>query len=85
MEIFQDLGNRNIVFIRFNPDDYLDNDKNITSCWSNNKNGICVVKKSKVKEWNDRLDKLKNTIEFWIDNIPNKELEIIQLFYDRLR
>ena len=33
MEISQDVGHRPIVFIRFNPDDYEDNGKKITSCW----------------------------------------------------
>jgi hypothetical protein len=83
MEIFQDLGNRNIVFIRFNPDDYLDNDKNITSCWWVNKQSICVVKKSKAKEWTQRLDELKNQIEYWMHNFPEKEVEIVHLFYDK--
>jgi hypothetical protein len=83
MEIFQDLGNRNIVFIRFNPDDYLDNDKNITSCWGANKQGICVVKKSKAKEWTQRLNELKNQIEYWTHNFPEKEVEVVHLFYDR--
>jgi hypothetical protein len=82
MEIFRDLGNRNIVFIRFNPDDYLDNDKNITSCWGINKQGICVVKKSKTKEWDNRLNELKKQIEYWIVNTPDKEVEVIQLFYN---
>jgi hypothetical protein len=82
MEIFQDLGSRNIVFIRFNPDDYLDNEKNVTSCWGVNKQGICVVKKSKAKEWTQRLEELKNKIEYWLDKIPEKEVEIVHLFYD---
>jgi hypothetical protein len=78
MEIFQDLGSRNIVFIRFNPDDY----DNITSCWGVNKNGICVVKKSKAKEWTQRLNELKKQIKYWLVKIPEKEVEIVQLFYD---
>jgi hypothetical protein len=83
MQIFQELGNHNIVFIRFNPDDYLDNDKNITSCWGFNKQGICVIKKSKAKEWTQRLNELKKQIEYWLVKIPEKEVEIVQLFYDR--
>jgi len=83
MELSQDLGHRPIIFIRFNPDDYEDNGKNITSCWGQNKNGICVVKKTKNDEWNNRLTILENQINYWIQNTTNKTVEIIQLFYDR--
>ena len=85
MELSKDLNHRPIIFIRFNPDDYLDNGKNITSCWGNNKKGICVIKKSKQSEWKERLNILEETINYWIntDNITNKTVEIIQLFYDK--
>jgi hypothetical protein len=84
MELSQDLGHRPIIFIRFNPDDYMENDKNITSCWGINGNGICVIKKSKKEEWNKRLNTLENQITYWmnIENKTNKTVEIIQLFYD---
>jgi hypothetical protein len=83
MEISQDLGHRPVVFIRFNPDEYV-TDKNITSCWGQNQHGICVVKKSKNTEWTERLSILKQTIDYWINlvNITNKTVETIQLFYD---
>jgi hypothetical protein len=85
MEISKDLDHRPIVFIRFNPDDYLDNDKNITSCWGNNKKGICVIKKSKQNEWKERLNILEETVKYWTlsENITDKTVEIIQLFYDK--
>ena len=85
MELSYDLGHRPIIFIRFNPDDYTDKfNKKISSCWGNNKNGINVVKKSKMIEWEDRLNSLKNCVEYWInpENVTNKTIEIIQLFYD---
>ena len=84
MELSQDVGHRPIIFIRFNPDDYTNNNVNITSCWSQNNKGICVVKKSKEKEWNERLKSLENQINYWInpDNKTNKTIETIQLFYD---
>ena len=85
MELSQDVGHRPIIFIRFNPDDYQDNGKKISSCWGNNKQGICLVKKTKKNEWNERLNVLKNNIEYWLDpnNITNKTVETIQLFYDK--
>ena len=54
MQLSQDIGYKPIVFIRFNPDDYIKEDKKITSCWGNNKKGICVIKKAKLK--NGQID-----------------------------
>ena len=84
MELSQDVGHRSIVFIRFNPDNYKKNGINITSCWGQDKNGIYLVKKSKKNEWNERLNSLKEQIEYWInpENKTDKIIEIIQLFYD---
>jgi hypothetical protein len=84
MELSQDLAHRPIVFIRFNPDDYEKNGIIISSCWGINKKGICVVKKTKNNEWNERLNLLREHINYWINpsNITNKTVEIIQLFYD---
>jgi len=44
--------------------------------------GICVVDKLMKKNWDTRLNKLKNTIEYWCNNNTNKTVEIINLFYD---
>ena len=84
MELSQDVGHRPIVFIRFNPDEYEENGTNNTSCWGNDKKGICVVKKSKKNEWSQRLNVLENHINYWInpENTTNKTIETIQLFYD---
>jgi hypothetical protein len=84
MELSQDVGHRPIVFIRFNPDEYEKDGTNITSCWGCDKNGLCVVKKSKKNEWIDRLHVLEETIRYWInpENTTSKTIETIQLFYD---
>jgi hypothetical protein len=84
MELSQDLGHRPIVFIRFNPDDYEQNGINITSCWGQDKKGICVVKKTKKSEWTQRLNALEEQINYWINptNMTNKTIETIQLYYD---
>ena len=84
MELSQDVGHRPIIFIRFNPDDYKKDGKIIPSCWSQDKKGICVVKKSKKGEWTQRLNVLENNINYWInpENTTNKTIETIQLFYD---
>jgi hypothetical protein len=84
MELSQDVGHRPIVFIRFNPDEYEKNGKNITSCWGQDKKGICVVKKIKKDEWLHRLTALQEQINYWIhpEHITNKTIETIQLFYN---
>jgi uncharacterized protein YccT (UPF0319 family) len=84
MELSQDLGHRPVVFIRFNPDDYEKNGATITSCWGQDKKGLCVIKKSKKNEWIQRLNVLEEQINYWINqaNKTNKIIETIQLFYD---
>jgi hypothetical protein len=84
MLLSQDVGHRPMVFIRFNPDEYDTKDGKVTSCWTNNKLGVCTVKKSKEKEWYQRLEALKDQIEYWInpENKTEKTIEIVQLFYD---
>ena len=85
MELSKDVGHRPIVFIRFNPDDYINTSNiNIKSCWGINASGICVVKKSSKKEWEERLSTLKNTVQYWFDNKTEKTIETIQLFYDQV-
>lgn len=84
MEISMDLQHRPIVFIRFNPDDYIENGAIIKSCWGYNTTGLSTVKQGKKKEWEKRLDALQLQIEYWTtpQNITNKTVEIVQLFYD---
>ena len=82
MEISQDLGHRPIIFIRFNPDDYINQDgKKIKSCWRLNKLAGMTIVKTKEIEWNERINSLIQQIKYWIDNITEKTVEIIQLFY----
>lgn len=82
MELSQDLNHRPAVFIRFNPDAYIDtNGQKVKSCWKLNKLGIVQLKSEKLKEWESRLVVLKNQIRHWIENPTEKTLEIIELFY----
>ena len=85
MEISQDLGHRPVVFIRFNPDSYVNMDgKKIKTCWTGSKKGILRVTKVNKKMWQNRLDCLKNQIKYWVDpkNKTDKMIETIQLYYD---
>jgi len=82
MELSQDLQHRPIVFIRFNPDDYTNQDDILVkSCWKLNKLGIMQITKPKQKEWEERIETLKQQIQYWIDNPTEKTIEIIELFY----
>ena len=49
-----------------------------------NKLGLCVVKKSKEKEWDVRLERLREQVEYWTSpaNATEKTVEIVELFYD---
>lgn len=75
MELFQDLGNRPLVMLRFNPDK---NNKN-EGCFKVTTAGSLSLNK---KEWKLRTDLLSEKIRFYIKNIPEKELTTEYLFYD---
>ena len=82
MELSQDLNHRPIIFIRFNPDDYTNQEGIlIKSCWKLNKLGIMQIIKTKEKEWEERINILKQQIQYWIDNSTDKTIEIVELFY----
>jgi hypothetical protein len=82
MEISKDLDFRPITIIRFNPDDYCLDEQKIPSCWKVNKLGILTINKTFKKDWELRLNKLKETILFWIENNSEKNINIVKLFYD---
>lgn len=82
MQLSQDIDHRPLVFIRFNPDSYKDNnDKTIKSCFQISKTtGILSI--GKKKEWNERLSALKDEIGIWVDKRTDKMIEVISLYYD---
>ena len=83
MEISKDLGHRPIIFLRFNPDEYFDEEGNIIkSCWKINKSGICTIDDK--KEWDNRLNSLKLQVEYWCnpENKTEKTIETIHMYYD---
>ena len=82
MELSQDLQHRPLVFIRFNPDDYMNQDNVLVkSCWKVNKLGVMQIMKTKESEWNERMECLKQQIQYWVDNPTEKTVEIVELFY----
>jgi hypothetical protein len=83
MEISQDLGYRPIVFIRFNPDNYIEKDgKKVGSEWHTNKTGLFVINPKKQNLWQKRLNTLYEQIRYWSENKTEKMIETIHLFYD---
>lgn len=76
MELFQDLGNRPLIVIRFNPDKYNDND----GCFYYD-NPTSMIMKVNQEEWSKRSIELLKTIQYHIENIPDKEFTEIRLFY----
>jgi len=82
MQLSEDLQHRPIVFIRFNPDAYTNQEGVLVkSCWKLNKLGVMQIMKTKETEWEERIENLKTQIQYWIDNPTEKTVEIIQLFY----
>ena len=82
MLLSQDLGHRHIVVIRFNPDAYKTTQgERVPSCWKLNKLGVVRIPKDQQNAWNDRLQQLLDTIQYWIENESEKQIEIVELFY----
>ena len=90
-DISVDIGLRPIIIIRFNPDSYVrsSDGKKIPSCWDTNKLGIYTI--THKKNWETRIRKLLDQIDFWMLNVPegvfeideDKKLriEIVELFF----
>ncbi len=84
MEISQDLGHRSLVVIRINIDGYVDVEgTKIKSCWSVKKtSGLLYINNN--KQWNLRLECLKEQVEYWIKHRTDKTIQIVYLFYDEV-
>jgi hypothetical protein len=84
MILSEDVNHHPIVFIRFNPDTYTDSDNiKIKSCFSITKE-TGKLKVNNKTNWNNRLLRLKESIEYWVENKTDKILELVQLFYDEI-
>ncbi len=74
MELFQDLGNRPLVVLRFNPD----RDSKGNTCFKLTKrSSLSLIK----KEWKVRISLLSERIDHHIEHVPEKELTQEHLFY----
>lgn len=83
MAIMQDCGFLPLVIIRFNPDEYInENNQKVTGCWGLDKNGKSKIKRNKKDEFQNRLELFRQNLIYNIENIPEKEVTEIKLFYD---
>ena len=79
MELFTDLGNRPLVFIRLNPDSYISEDgTRVGSIFSLSKSGTLSVNQS---AFISRLSVLEAHILKSIAVIPTRDLSYVKLFY----
>lgn len=70
-----------IIFIYFNPDEYIStNGTKIRSCWNYNLNKLLYI--NQIDMWNIRLNKLKETITFWINNEIKNKYKICKLYFN---
>lgn len=81
MHIFEDIGHRPLIMIKFNPDRFInEKGENIKSCWKVEKNGI--LNNINVKEWENRLSFLKERIQYYISTEITKSVNTEYLFFD---
>jgi len=75
MELFSDLGNRHLVLIRFNPD----KTKSCDGCFSYNGDKLLINQ----SVFDTRMEKLLTTIDSSTECIPDKEIVVYHLYFDR--
>ncbi len=84
-EIWNDVGHRPIVFVRFNPDKYKDeHGNNVPSPWGGKRaNGAATLSKKWKSAWEARLEKLRETVENYMDsrNMEDKNYEMALRWY----
>lgn len=79
MQMFEDLGDRPLVLIRFNPDSYTANSKKVRGCFSLSKTlGKLMIND---KEMKSRIPILLKTISNNLSQ-PDKEITVIKLFFN---
>jgi hypothetical protein len=83
MEQFRDAGSVPHAVVRFNPDGYEDADGTVVpSCWGRTpKTGEPRVLPKHRAQWEARLDKLRQVVAHFLEHLPEKEIEMCELFY----
>ena len=73
VSIFQGLGSRPMIMIRFNPDRY----DNVQGCFKKDGQLSGIG-----QEWKKRTGRLKERIDHWIITQPDREISAEHLFFD---
>ncbi len=77
---------RPIILLRFNPDSYINaNKERIKSCFDyNNQLEVPKITSDTQKDWDRRIKTLNSVLKGYIESndIPKKEITIDCLFYD---
>ena len=86
--VVQAGGDKTVLFIRFNPDEYTDYaGKKHPSCFTHSKTGCCSLNPKYEAEWIERLETLAQTIHYLLnaDELPPKQEDraglVVELFY----
>lgn len=84
MNIIHNILSHKTIFIRFNPDSYLDENYNrIKSPWVYYRRELKLCSDKKIsEEWNNRLNNLKDKIDYYINNEPKEEFTEVYLYYN---
>ncbi len=81
MEMFEDLGNRPLVVLRFNPDKYVNEQgQQIESLFSFDTNNVITI--TNIIDLHQRILTLVNRIQYHVENLPSQELIIEKIFYN---
>lgn len=78
IQIYEDIGFRRVIFIRFNPDAYKLNNINYISPFKYTKTGSININKS---EMSKRVSELTKRIDYYKENEPINEFTIEYMFY----
>jgi len=78
VQLLEDLAFRPLIMIRFNPDSYIKDSKDINGCFEYDEKNRIITNED---EWNKRSKILLEYILKFINIIPENSLTIIKLFY----
>lgn len=82
MILFEDLGNRPLVVLRFNPDAYTDASGNkVESCFKRHSR-FDVPAIANQEKWAKRLEVLKERLYDHAQYVPDQEVTIEHMFYN---
>jgi hypothetical protein len=83
MDHFEDADRVPHLFVRFNPDGYLDvNGIEVQSCWGETPEAQAPrVAPQQVSPWTGRLEKLAQIVQQFVDHPPERDVSVVELFY----